>query len=41
MRKRTGRGMDPGQKGTAGGDHRSKKEVIVRNSRNTEGECVQ
>ena len=40
VRRRAGRGTDPGQKGTAGGGHRSKKEVIVRNSRNT-GECVQ
>lgn len=40
MRRRAGGGMNPGQKGTAGGDHRSKNEVIMRNSRNTEEECV-
>lgn len=41
VRRRPGHGMGPGPKGSAGGTHRSKKEVILRNSQNTEGRCVQ
>lgn len=38
--RRPGRGSRPGLKGTAAGTHRSKRKVIMRNSRTTEGGCV-